>query len=312
MYNRYYRQGMRPLYKWLIGIGVGLIIICIVIFFYIHSKLSNLEDDEKPLEEPALMTTADLKDNQSILLLGTDKPTNGNKDDVRTDTIMIATYNAKNNTVKLLRLPRDIYVNEHGYEGKINGLYEHGGVTAIVKYINDNFNVPISDYAMVDFNGLEKVVDTIGGIDINSQIEINKSNNQNLDSNIIVHKGHNHLNGKEALGYSRIRYIDNDIKRGDRQTEVIKAIGDQIFKPSVLPKLPSLLSDMSGYVKTSMNASKIESNLKDFTAKPKMENMTFEWSSFDRNGASYVTIDQPEVDRLSKEMRTQLEIQNSN
>ena len=312
MYNRYERTGMRPLYKWLIGIFIALVIIGLIIYFWFRSQLSGLEDSSKPLDEPALMTTANLKDNQSILLLGTDKPSNGNPKDVRTDTIMIATYNADNNTVKLLRLPRDIYVDSQGYQGKINGLYEHDGVEAIVKYINDSFDIPISDYAMVDFNGLEKVVDQVGGIDINSQIKIDNSNNDNLGGHIFVNKGHNHLNGKEALGYARIRYIDNDIKRGDRQTEVIKALADRMLKPSAMPKLPSVLAGMDDYVKTSMNADKIQKNIKDFSGKPKMTNMTFKWESFDKDGSSYVTIPQDEVDRLSQDMKKQLNIENSN
>lgn len=311
MYNRYQKEGMRPLYKWLIGIAIGLLIIGLICYFWFRSQLSGLEDESKPLEEPALMTTDDLKDNQSILLLGTDKSIDGNPKDVRTDTIMIATYDSDNNTVKLLRLPRDIYVKTDQYEGKINGLYQQGGVKSIVKYINGNFDIPISDYAMVDFNGLEKVVDQVGGIDINSDITINKSNNSNLGGNVQVHKGQNHLDGKEALGYSRIRYIDNDIKRGDRQTQVVKALADKLLKPSSVSYLPSVLVGMKDYVKTSMDANKIQKSMKDFSGKPKMENMTFKWESFDKDGASYVTIPQDEVDRLSQEMKKQLHIENS-
>lgn len=314
MYNKYIpnHNGMRPLYKWLIYIGIFIILFIIGVIIWFHFELSKLEDEAKPLDEPALMNKDNLKNNESILLIGTDKPSDNNKSHVRTDSMIIATYNKNHNSVKLLRLPRDIYVNEQGYTGKLNGLYQQQGIEGLVKYINHTFNIPISEYAMIDFEGLENVVDSIGGIDINSDITIDNSNNQNLDHNIQVYKGKNHLNGKEALGYSRIRYIDNDIKRGDRQVQVIKAIGDKILSPKALPKLPSVIGTMNNYVKTSMSASKIESNIKNLSSEPKMENLTFEWQAFDSDGSSYVSIDQPEVDRLSEIMRTQLNIQNSN
>ncbi len=311
MKNDYSTERMHPAIKWSIIGVVSLLVIIIAIYMWTRHQMSSMQDPSKPLEEPALLSTKNLKDNESVLLLGTDNPSDGDEKNVRTDTIMIATYNADKNSIKLLRLPRDIYVHTDQYEGRINGLYEKEGVKGLVKYINDTYHVPISDYAMVDFNGLEHVVDTIGGIDVDSDIKIDKSNNKNLDKDIRVDKGHQHLDGEEALGYARIRYIDNDIKRGDRQTEVIKAIGDKLLSKEAIPKLPKVVMTLKNYVTTSMDADKIESNAKNLSSHPDIENVKFEWKDTKKGDTSYVEIPDKEEKRLSDELRKHLHIENT-
>lgn len=268
----------------------------------------NLKQAEKESYEPVnhstqiddiKMNNQELK-NKSFLILGFDKMNDGAQ---RTDSIIIATYNVKDNKITMTRIPRDLYIKTDDYEGKINALYESQGLPKTINIIQDYVGVPISNYATTDFNGLTKIVDKIGGIDIDSDIVIDDSNNYNLDHKIHVKKGKNHLNGDEALGYARIRYVDNDIERGNRQMDVIKAIISRMTIPSQLVSIDSNIKSLSKHVKTDMKISSAIDYALNVESTPKVEKLSFKWDSFSYNGQDYVTISLKERSKLSKELR---------
>lgn len=242
--------------------------------------------------------------NMSFAIFGLDKKDSGMQ---RTDSIIIATYNAKQNKVVMTRIPRDLYIKTDDYEGKINALYETKGLSQTINILQDYLGIPISNYVTTDFDGLTHIIDHIGGIDINSQIKIDQSNNGNIGG-VTVKKGHNHLNGKQALGYARIRYIDNDIERGNRQLEIIKAIGKKMMSPYQIISVDSNIKEISHYVKTDLKVSEAVNRINSANGLPEMNTLEFEWDSFSYQGQDFVHLTDHERYKLSQKFRKNLDL----
>ncbi|KRL27201.1 LytR family transcriptional regulator [Limosilactobacillus frumenti DSM 13145] len=160
----------------------------------------------------------------SILLLGTDTGALGRTDKGRTDTIMILTVNPKTKTTTIVSLPRDMKVNLPNYPqyspSKINAAYTYGGVKESINTIQKKFNIPIDFYLLVNMNGLEKAINKVGGVNVTSPISFSFEGST-------FQKGKTyHLNGQQALRFSRMRHEDpnGDYGRQQRQRLVIAAL----------------------------------------------------------------------------------------
>lgn len=204
--------------------------------WYIYSQLSKISyvtinnSDEELGIKPELNNEEQLPLN--VAIFGIDQWENV---EGRSDVIMIVSIDRKNKKVKLSSIMRDTYVNipGHGMD-KINHAYAFGGPQLAINTINSNFDMDIKDFATVDFSNMEKLVDDCGGVDINVLPE-ELSRIEGLEQ-----AGVQHLNGKQALDYMRIRYVGNgDYQRTERQRGVLMEI---IYKiqadgPSELPAL---------------------------------------------------------------------------
>lgn len=160
----------------------------------------------------------------SILLLGTDTGDLGRTDKGRTDTIMLMTLNPKTKTTTIVSLPRDMKVNLPGYPqyspSKINAAYTYGGVKETINTVQKQFDVPVDYYLLVNMGGVKKAIDQVGGVDVVSPISFSFGGDT-------FKKGKSyHLNGAEALNFSRMRYEDpnGDYGRQQRQRLVIAAL----------------------------------------------------------------------------------------
>lgn len=190
----------------------------------------------------------------NILLIGQDKrPGEGL---ARSDSMIIATINKKSNSIKLTSLMRDMYVKIPGYyENKINAAYAYGGMGLLTTTVEENFLIKIDGCIEVDFSGFEKIIDSIGGVDINLNRDeayyLKKSNNLSFTEGI------NNLTGKTALEYARIRYIGNDdYERTERQRKVLVAVFDKI-RDSSLKTLLEMADDILPLVTTNLKNSQI-------------------------------------------------------
>ena len=160
----------------------------------------------------------------SILLLGTDTGALGRDYKGRTDTMMIMTLNPQKKTTTIVSLPRDMKVNLPDYPddspAKINAAYTYGGVKESVKTVQKHFNIPIDYYVLVNMGGLEKAINQVGGVDVKSPLTFDYEGAH-------FTKGQTyHLNGSNALKFSRMRYDDpqGDYGRQQRQRLVITAL----------------------------------------------------------------------------------------
>lgn len=177
----------------------------------------------------------------------------------RSDVNILLAVNPKTNKILLINTPRDYYVQLHGTTGLKDKL-THAGIYGIEKSIQtmeDLYNTKINNYVRVNFNTLIKIVDEIGGIDIESDTAFTPWTNKNVQ----VVKGLNHFNGESALAYARERhaYQTGDRHRGENQQQVITAIINKITNTKTLmSKYDSILSTLSNSFETDLSDNEIK------------------------------------------------------
>lgn len=169
----------------------------------------------------------------------------------RSDTIMIVSINQDQNAIALISVLRDSKVPIKGYEPqKINGAYQLGGAPLAIDTLNDNFHLKLRNYITVNFAKMESLIDMIGGVDVElTWEEAEIVNSQNPDSEY-VEEGMNHLDGAQALSYSRIRSLDSDQVRVERQQNVMNAVLHQ-FRMQGTEKGLAMLDPFMETVETS-------------------------------------------------------------
>lgn len=182
----------------------------------------------------------------SLLLIGVDTDRAGVTG--RSDTMVLAVFNTRQQTLKLISFMRDMYVRIPGKgHSRLNAAYVYGGPDLLVKTINENFSVSIDGYLAVDFGLMAQLVDAIGGIDMVVLPEELKPLNGILqyyhfqrgmpeDAGLLQESGLVHLTGEQAMSYARIRKIDSDFMRVERQQKVLAVIYQKLLTldPSVL------------------------------------------------------------------------------
>ncbi|MCF0147279.1 MAG: LCP family protein [Clostridium sp.] len=235
-------------------------------FIGLLNKMDNvdLNKDNLGIGKDDLKEYANINKIKNIALFGLDS-TDGETG--RSDSIMIATVDPVHNKVKLTSIMRDsyVYINGHGQD-KINHAYAYGGPELSIRTINENFGLNIEDFVSVNFSSLPIIIDILGGVDIDITDEelqyINDyitdiNNKEGSTSPYVSYSGLQHLNGTQALAYSRIRYTDGgDYKRTERQRTVLEALFNSLTSASVA-SYNSLLNEVLPYVQTNLNAGDI-------------------------------------------------------
>ena len=197
----------------------------------------------------------------NILLIGEEAMDDG--DLGRSDSMMIATINIAEKSLKLTSLMRDTYVTIPGYhDNKLNAAYHNGGGVLLTETIEQNFGVKIDGYVRVDYQGFEDIIDELGGVDIDiseSEAEyLNTTNYISKKKNRTLTAGSQTLNGNQALGYCRVRYRKasngeaNDFGRTYRQRTVLTAIFNKYKSTSLVNMITIAQNMLSNYVATNM------------------------------------------------------------
>lgn len=198
----------------------------------------------------------------NIMLLGTDERTTKLNSFARSDSMILVSINKTDKTVKLVSLERGmgVPVLEGQYEGKYDWLthiFQYGGGALLCKTVEHCFRVEVDYYVRVNFTTVTTVVDAIGGIDIElSAGEAGALNRSNEAVGRLVEArlqpGVNHLDGQSALMLARLRSIDSDWQRVERQRRVILAAVDEL-KGSSLKELNHLLDQVLPLIETDMS-----------------------------------------------------------
>ena len=228
----------------------------------------------------------------NIALFGIDSRSTSNSSNSRSDSIMIVTIDKKHNKIKLSSILRDTYASISGRgSDKINHAYAFGGPELAIKTLNQNFGLDIQDFVTVDFFGLEKIIDAIGGVEVPvKQNEINELNKyirevariENKTPTLITSAGTQKLNGMQAVSYGRIRKVGNgDYERTDRQRTIIISMIDSLKKAGLSGSL-KLASQCSAFVKTSFTMAEGVKLGTDILQD--MSNFTIEQDRFPKNG----------------------------
>ncbi len=207
----------------------------------------------------------DRKEPFTILLLGVDTR-EGDTDASHSDTIILAYVDPLEKKVNLLSVPRDLLVTQAGGGGqaKMADVYANGdaikykgigGVGYVWDTIQLNFRLKIDYYAQVDFNGFQKIVDTIGGVTVDNPSILKDDEYPTPDyqyTRIFFPAGIVHLSGTEALQYARTRHGEgnSDFQRNNRQQQVIVGIREQALKQNLFSQATPLINALGDSIKT--------------------------------------------------------------
>jgi LCP family protein required for cell wall assembly len=149
-------------------------------------------------------------------------------DGERTDTVFVMTIDGGD--VALLSFPRDLWVPRcDGTTGRLNVAQSIGGPSCLVETIREVSGIPISHYLGISFGGFVAMVDAVDGVELCLEEPIN-----DRDAGIDLPAGCQVLEGPDALGYVRVRKIDNDLQRIQRQQRFVQALAGELTEPSTL------------------------------------------------------------------------------
>ncbi len=236
---------MSTLKKVVIGLIVFIVAVPMVAFGYFYFKLNSMYDKGSAKDIKSKIQKVEEKGGvTNILLAGIDG--NNLEKGNRSDSMMILTIDEKNNDIRITSLARDTYVDIPGYgEQKLTHAYAYGGPSLLLQTIDENFGIKIDKYAAVSFDSFEKIIDAIGGVEIDI-LPKEVSHIPGIDG-----PGKQKLNGAEALAYSRIRYADDAYHRDNRQRTVLQAAYNKLAKTSS-GDLIELGNTIISYTKTNM------------------------------------------------------------
>jgi len=201
----------------------------------------------------------------NILLLGSDTDEKFSNGQYLAQTDIVITIDPATRKVGMLSIPRDFWINVPGSGmHKLDEAYGLGGVALSRLAIFQDFGIPINYYAWVGLDGFIKVIDTVGGVDVDVLHPITDDNYPddvgNKTGDIYAYKrlyippGPQHLSGPAALEYVRSRHADlvGDFGRSARQQQILGALKTKLNNPDMVGKLPAIAHDLDGYVRTDM------------------------------------------------------------
>ena len=232
----------------------ALIIVGSLAHLGFNSDFTRIKEDftSKVAPEKILPT---LQKPTTIMLMGVDE----RKDDVgRSDTLMV--LQLSKDKASLLTIPRDtlVYIDRHGYQ-KINAAYAHGGAKLARKTVEEFLGIDIDRYVMINKARFAEVIDAMGGVDIYVERDMHYEDPWDDDGGLYIDlkQGLQHLDGKTAIEFVRFRDAEGDVGRVRRQQAFMKACADRLSEPSMLIKIPELLSVAVGAVDTDLTSTEM-------------------------------------------------------
>lgn len=209
----------------------------------------------------------------NILLIGTDARYADQNS--RSDSMIIVSINEETKKIIMTSVMRDIYCTVPGVgDTRINQAYAYGGASLLLDTVESNFGISIDDYAVINFYGFMDAVDAIGGVEIEvsaAEIKVMNSYIKELNSLLNLDSAKDQLSesdagllllsGKQALAYSRVRYVGNaDFERTSRQRIVLTAMMEKA-KSLSLPELNELMNTVLPCVTTNLTQRRVLSLL---------------------------------------------------
>ena len=253
----------------ILGKAIRAVLWVIIIVFVLYSAVSLIgilrmhrETAENRANISDVMDAAYVS---NVLLIGTDSR-DLSQERGRSDSMILASINKKTRELTLTSFLRDSYVyidDEYGY-GKLNAAYSYGGAGLLMDTIESNYGVRIDDYVLISFAACANVIDAVGGVKLDltdeeadavNEIlisEVNELMGDDRNDDLLDCGGEQKLDGKQALSYSRIRYVGNaDFERASRQrtvmTQVLKkaAVNPVAMARIFVTALPELSTNLS-------------------------------------------------------------------
>ncbi|CAJ1178026.1 LCP family protein [Companilactobacillus nantensis] len=310
----------RPFVKILGLVFLVMIFVMGAYGFRLYAQTQNsLGKTYKALDGKKVSTRINDKKPVSILLLGVDTTDDGVRDtekDYRgnSDTMIVVTVNPKTNKTTMMSVPRDSMAqiwksstNNTKKIQKINSAYNIGNEESAVATTEKFLNIPIDYYVKVDFNSLTQIVNAVGGVDVDVPFSFSYGDTGQKESHF--KKGKMHLNGKQALDYSRMRYEDpkGDYGRQLRQRQVITAIIKSAASAKTFTRYQKVLDSISSSMTTNLSFSDMQSMFLNYRgAAGSIGSDHVQGYGSMINGSSYEVIPTDELQRASNKLRKQL------
>ncbi|MEH7386009.1 LCP family protein [Bacillus sp. JJ1521] len=265
--SRVNRHSKKTKRKWPKVVGMIALVLFLAIGGYavylyqsVASTVGKMHSDRGPSDLRTEDIDISKADPISILLMGVDERSG---DKGRTDSLIMVTVNPHTKSMQMLSIPRDTRVEMvgKGTQDKINHAYAFGGVDMTINSVEKFLDVPIDYYVKVNMEGLQQIVDALGGVQVNSTFAFSHEG-------MSFGEGPQTLNGKQALSYARMRYDDprGDFGRQDRQKQVIQGIIDKGASFTSVTKVDDILGALGTNVTTDISFDEmktIQSNYKD-------------------------------------------------
>lgn len=293
---------------------IGLLILLVVIGgFYEYHKVHSAAQGVFSDGDGKISKKLQRGEPVSVLTMGTDVGAldRGNKGG-NTDSLEIFTINPKNKTITMTSIPRDILVRVETKDGpdyvKLNAAYAINGPKQTVKQVSELLDVPIDYYAVINMGVLQKVVNSVGGVDVDNPFAFDYEGHH-------FKKGKQHLNGDNALKYSRMRYDDpnNDYGRQKRQQQILKSVISKFKSSGSISAANKILDAVGDGVKTNIPIDDIATLYGNYHgAMQNVKTYHFQGQNATIEGVSFQIASPKEINRVSKLIRKQLGLKPKN
>lgn len=309
MVSRMNRKRRRKWPYWVGGIILLVALSAGALIFYVYSQLDSAVDtmhtplarSEDPERQREIKQIFDSRDALNVLLLGVDERPG---DRGRSDTMILMSLNPNTDSMIMLSIPRDTYVNIPGRGmDKINHAYAFGGVDLAVETVEQNFDIPVHTYARVNMEGFQQGIDAIGGVTVNNPQSFTQGNSSFAEGAI-------QLNGEEALDYIRMRKQDprGDMGRNERQRAVVAAALDKAASFDTITKFGEILDILGGNVQTDMDMEMIRTLSTGYLGtRHNIQTMEIQGSGSTINGIWYYVLPDSEFSRISSEINNHMQ-----
>ena len=307
--NRYQpkkkRKGLRIFLFIMLALFLGVVAYAYSIYHNLNKAANTVHS---PIDRESVVPrdsnlSLNKKEPFSILMLGVDER-EGDKG--RSDTMIVMTVNPEKKSMEMLSIPRDTRVEIVGknFDDKINHAYAFGGVEMSMNTVEKYLDIPIDYYIKMNMEGFQEIVDSVGGVTVNNDLDFSVGNTH-------FPKGQIDLNGADALKYARMRYDDSrgDFGRQLRQRQVIQGVINKGANISALWKYDDILKALSNNVETNISFDEmveIQKNYKD--ARHNIEQLQIAGSGATIGGVWYYIVPQEERDRLQARLKEHLNI----
>ncbi|SFC10976.1 transcriptional attenuator, LytR family [Alkalibacterium subtropicum] len=270
-----------------------------------YEPAEEQEPHESRLKKPLVVDEGE--DPFSVLIMGVDTGDLGREYTGRSDTMMLVTVNPNTEKTSIVSIPRDTYTEIIGkdFKDKINHAYAFGGTSMAMNTVQNLFDIPVDYYLSVNMEGMQTIVDAIGGIRITPPLSFEHSGNS------FVAGEETHMTGAQALSYSRMRYEDpeGDYGRQYRQRQVIEATMKQIATLDSVRNYSSVLESMSSSMKTNMSFDDMVDMFNKYRgAVNEVEQIQLSGSGTMIDGIYYEIIPDEEIARVQEHLKDELEL----
>ena len=285
---------------------------------YLFSKASDVaagsqEELSRGEQSQRRMAAVDpSKDSISILIMGVDE--SDTRDDfgdaIRTDALILATFNVKDKSVKMVSIPRDsyVYIPERGKKDKITHAHAYGGTEATIETVEELFDIPVDYFFKLNFKAFIDVVDALGGIMVDVPITVSEMDSNDNKNAIHLEKGFQKLNGEEALALARTRKIDNDIERGKRQQLVVKAMIDKAISVGSVTKYGDVMESMGNNLSTNMDFSEMLGLFNYALSGLDIESLELEGADDRINNIYYYQLEDSSIEEIEHTLKVHLDL----